>query len=78
MCRMMAVIGKDIPLRQLARKFAKLAEIGQIPLETAPGHHDGWGIGLFPDFHPDSIRFVLAKSAGNVYHEYRYPSSGTI
>ena len=44
MCRMLVLIGNDIPARKFLLKFQDLAENGNIPLGASKGHKDGWGI----------------------------------
>ena len=44
MCRLLAVIGKNIPITQYLLKFRDLAEYGKTIKVNQNGHKDGWGI----------------------------------
>ena len=60
MCRMLVLVGNNIPARQFLLKFRDLAENGNIPLGASKGHKDGWGILAKPH---------LVNSQGSIIYE---------
>ncbi len=65
MCRMIGI--KNYRFREqkeILENFSVLAENGKIPEGSAPGHHDGWGIGYYKQ-----TRAVLYKSASSIVRE---------
>ncbi len=47
---MFAAMGSEIPLKEIIEKFSQLAIHGNVPNDESPGHQDGWGIVLVPNF----------------------------
>ena len=65
MCRMLGIKNFDYARhKEILENFLMLADTGNVPPGSKPGHHDGWGIGYY-----ENGRAVVHKSGGSAAAE---------
>ncbi len=69
MCRLFAVIGKNIPIQQYLLKFRDLAEFGKTIKVDQNGHKDGWGIARWSENAEFSL---VAKHPTDAFRDPNY------
>ncbi|MCF2140269.1 MAG: class II glutamine amidotransferase [Candidatus Lokiarchaeota archaeon] len=67
MCRMFAAMGSEIPLKEIIEKFSQLAIYGNVPADESPGHQDGWGVVLVPNFKWDKA--IILKNTKSIIND---------